>query len=407
MKVRRIVLNAIAAFCILAEPALATAGQIEFFFTGTPDPGAGKYAGTVGFGVSSNGVVAATTNLGTPGEQAFTYTTGNSVYSLAEPGRALAISADGGRVAGFVTSATAGTGALSWQAGTQNFVRLDTLLGYTQGSAISANGQLVAGVGANQMASWNNDGTGSTSLGQVPGWAPTATFGWAGAVSNNGVVAGTSGYIGQANNPRVAVIAQAGVAGSTVQLGQGALDNSLLDRYAKVLGITSDGTYMVGESNVQDGAGVVTHAFVVDTTIATTLIDMSLPSGFTQGRAQGVSDGGAGSSIAVGSSWNGTLAASDTTNLSATIWLPGLGPKLLADVATNDWGVDLTGYRLLTANAISQNGRYITGSAVNLTNGNQVGYLLLNPVPEPASMISLAVGLGLTLYARNRRKVSA
>lgn len=407
MKVRRIVLNALAAFCILAEPALAIAGQIEFFSTGTPNPAAGKYAGTVGFGVSSNGVVAATTNLGTPGEQAFTYTTGNTIYGLNDPGRALAISADGGRVAGFVNSPTAGTGALSWQAGTQNFVRLDTLLGYTQGSAISANGQYVVGTGANQMASWNNDGTGSTALGQVPGWAPTATFGWAGAVSDNGVVGGTSGYTGLANNPRVAVIAQAGVAGSTVQLGQGALDNSILDRYGKVLGITSNGAYMVGESNVQGGSGVVTHAFVVDTAIASTLIDMSLPTGFTQGRAQSVSDGGAGASIVVGTSWNGTVASPDTTNLSATIWLPGLGPKLLADVATNDWGVNLSGYRLLTANGISQNGRYITGSAVNLTNGSQVGYLLVNPVPEPASMFSLAVGLGLTVYARNRRKAKA
>ena len=409
MMVRRFFQITIAALCLSVSAEIARAGQVEFFSTGTPNPAAGKYAGTIGFGVSDTGVVAATNNLGS-NETAFTYTTGGTYYSLNEQGRALAISADGSRVAGYVTSASAGTGSLSWQAGTQNFHRLNTLLGYTSGAAVSADGKTIVGVGANQMASWNLNTNVGTALGQVtgPAWSPAANFGWAGAVSNTGLVGGTSGYTGMPTNPRVAVIAQAGVANSTQQLGQGTLDNSIANTYAKVLAINTDGTLLVGESNVNASGNIVSHAFLVYRTLSDTLVDMSLPTGFTQVRAQGISNvvGGVGA-VVVGSAWNGTIASPDLTNLSAVVWLPGLGPKLLQDVAQNNWGISFAGYRLMTAYSVSTNGTFITGSAVDLATGNQVGYLIsgVSPVPEPASFVTLGLGLGITLYARQRRKL--
>jgi hypothetical protein len=409
--VRRLLQFSITLLCLSISTEIARAGQVEFFATGTPNPAAGKYAGTIGFGVSDTGVVAATNNLGS-NETAFTYTTGGTYYSLAEQGRALGISADGSRVAGYVTSVSAGTGALSWQAGSQNFHRLNSLLAYTSGAAVSADGKIIAGVGQNQMASWNTTTNVGTALGQVtgPAWSPPANFGWAGAVSNTGLVGGTSGYSGMPTNPRVAVIAQAGVANSTQQLGQGTLDNSIANSYAKVLAINTDGTLLVGESNVNVSGNIVSRAFFVDRTIADTLVDMSLPSGFTQVRAQGISNvvGGAGP-IVVGSAWNGTVASPDLTNLSAVVWLPGLGPQLLQDVAQTNWGINFTGYRLMTAYSVSTNGTFITGSAVDLSNGNQVGYLISNisPVPEPASFVTLGLGLGIALYARHRRKTAS
>ena len=406
--VRRFIQISMAAICLAVSAEIAWAGQVEYFSTGTPNPSAGKYAGTIGFGVSDNGIVAATNNLGV-NETAFTYTTGGSYYTLGEQGRALSISADGSRVAGYVTSVSAGTGALSWQAGTQNFHRLNSLLAYTSGAAVSADGKTIVGVGANQMASWDPNTNVGTALGQVtgPAWSPPANFGWAGAVSNTGLVGGTSGYTGMAANPRVAVIAQAGVSNSTQQLGQGTLDNSIANSYAKVLAINTDGTLLVGESNVNVSGNIVSHAFIVDRTVADTLVDMSTPTGFTQVRAQGISNvvGGVGP-VVVGSAWNGTIASPDLTNISAVIWLPGLGPKLLQDVAQNNWGINFSGYRLMTAYGVSTNGGYITGSALDLNTGNQVGYLISNisPVPEPASFVTLGLGLGIALYARHRRK---
>lgn len=398
----------------LVAVASTQAGQVEFFSTDTPDPSSGFYAGTIGFGVSNNGVVAATTNLGSANEKAFTFTTGGSQATFNLPGRVLSISADGSKATGFFTNG--GTaGAMTWDTTTQNYVHLNSLFGYTTGAAISRNGQYSVGFGSSQMASWNSDGTGGTPLGNItgPSWVPAANFGWAGAVSDTGLVGGTSGYASIGDGRRVAVIAQAGVANSTQQLGDGVLDGTVSGPnapYGKVLGISTEGNILIGESYVASGVDAVNHAFIVDRRSSDTLVDMGILSGFTQTRAQNLTDAvfgtGLGESVVVGSAWGGVVGANDYTNITAVIWLPGLGPQALADYALSAWGVSLpTNYRLLTAYGISTDGRYISGSALDAS-GNQVGYLLttgLSPsVPEPSSVVTLALGAGLALLTRRK-----
>ncbi|RLT09730.1 MAG: PEP-CTERM sorting domain-containing protein [Planctomycetota bacterium] len=409
MMVRRLASILISGLLTALPAGLAEAGQVEYFSTGVSNPTAGAYAGSIGFGVSNNGVAVGTTNLG-QNEQAFTYTTGATTYALGVQGRALSISSDGTKASGYFSNGST-SGAMAWDTGTQSYTHLNTVLGFAIGSAISPNGLSVVGYGSNQMVSWNSNGTNTTLLGQVtgPSWqSPPANFGWAGAVSDTGLVGGTSGYSGQAtSNPRVAVIANVGVANSTQQLGNGVLDSTITNPYGKVLDINTNGTFLVGESSTKNLSDVVSHAFLVDRTISDTLIDISLPLGFSQASARSVSDNIAvfgNQPLIVGTSWNGTTAAPDYSNMSASIWVPGSGALLLSDYATSAWGITFApGFKLITAYGISTSGQYITGSALDSL-GNQVGYILTTNVPEPASVISLGLGIALAAFARSRSR---
>jgi len=400
--------SGLASILSFLVAATLQAGQVEYFTGGAPDPVSGFFAGTVGFSVSDNGTVAGTLNLGGANEAAFTYKSSANWNLLSSPARGLSITADGRYVSGYSDTLASG---MVWDTTNQSLTKLDTLSGFTIGSAISSNGAYVVGFGSNQMSSWNLDGTGATALGNVtgPSWVPTANFGWAGAVSDTGLVGGISGY---SNGARVAVIAQAGVAGSTAQLGNGVLDGTVANPYAKVLGMNAAGTVLVGESTAKVGGNEVTHGFIVDRGISDNLVDLGVLAGFTQTRAQDISNPipGFGRGIAVGQSWNGVIGANDYTNLSATIWIDGLGPQLLQTYAANNWGITFSsGYRLATAFGISSDGQFITGSAFD-GSGNQVGYLIStnisSNVPEPASFISLLVGTsaGLGLRWRNKRR---
>jgi len=399
---KKTIISGMASILTLLAAAASQAGQIDIFSGLTPDPVAGIYAGTVGFSVSDNGTVAGSINLGGANERAFTYKSLGIWNVLSSPARALSITADGRYVSGY--SDTLGKGMV-WDTTSQSTSQLDTLLGFTIGSAISSNGNYAVGFGSGQMASWNKDGTGSTALGNVtgPSWVPAANFGWAGAVSDTGLVGGTSGY---SSGARVAVIAQAGVAGSTAQLGNGVLDGTVANPYGKVLGMNTAGTVLVGESSAKVGGNDVMHGFIVDRSLSDSLVDLGILPGFTQTRAQDISNPipGFGRGIAVGQSWNGVIGANDYTNISATIWIDGLGPQLLQTYAANNWGITIpAGYRLATAFGISNDGRYITGSAINNL-GDQVGYLMMTNVPEPASIISLLVGTSAVLGLRWRNK---
>lgn len=392
----------ILAISSTLAPSLSQAGQIEFFTVGSSNPSAGYYAGTVGLSVSDTGVVAATANLGHSSESGAVYDSDTqTVTNLPVSGRLLAISADGSRAVGF---GNANGGAISWEVGS-GVNNLANQPGYTQAAAISPDGNYVAGVGGSpsQMASWNFDGSAGALLNNLDG----SSFGWAGAVANNGLVGGTSG-----DSARAAAIGTAGMPGTTVQLGQGYLDATIPNPYGKVMGISSDGTILVGESLAQtgnSGSDIHMRAFIVNNLVADdTLVALATPTGWESAAARDVTDRlFSGSGIAVGNVWNGDKGS--PTDQAAAIWVPGSGADLLQNYATNVLGITVpAGYTLLTAFGISTDGLYITGSARDAS-GNQVGYVLYtgsnnNPVPEPASVITLAIGGVMTAVARRRRK---
>jgi hypothetical protein len=74
----------------------------------------------------------------------------------------------------------------------------------------------------------------------------------------------------------------------------------------------------------------------------------------------------------------------------------------LRDVLTSDYGLDVTGWNLTVAAAISDDGQTIVGYGLNPA-GNPEGWVAT--IPEPASAIVLAIAGFALLQTRRARKV--
>jgi uncharacterized membrane protein len=115
--------------------------------------------------------------------------------------------------------------------------------------------------------------------------------------------------------------------------------------------------------------------------------------------------GGAFHSVAWACSADGAIVVgngrTDRGN-EAFIWDETHGMRLLEDVLENDCGLDLTGWYLDHAAAISADGTRIVGWGHN-PDGNTEGYVAT--VPEPSTVALLAVGLAA--FLRRRRPATA
>ena len=130
----------------------------------------------------------------------------------------------------------------------------------------------------------------------------------------------------------------------TEEAGLRRLPNTEPSQFHSAMGISPDGRYVVG---ITSG-----NAFVW--TEETGLVDI--------GRAPGASvafalDVAADGSRAVGYS----LTDGETRELAAFVWEPASGMRALQTVLAEDYGVDVSGWRLDAATAISDDGRTIVG----------------------------------------------
>jgi uncharacterized membrane protein len=228
------------------------------------------------------------------------------------------------------------------------------------GKAISADGQVVAGIGASsngyEAFRWSAD----TRLERLAG-LPGATEGGALAISADGTtVAGHSGGQAVVWTP-----------GGIVNLGPGS-----------AVALSPDGRIAVGYTNAQ-------HAFRWSQ--AEGLVDLGqLPSGQLGGRPYGLT--------ADGNTVVGQSVVLENGNVSgvATIWDPFNGMRDLLVVLTTEYGINLPDLRLLAANAISADGTVVLGEA----------HTVCPPGPgcSPASFGFIITGLipfrGPTLTAR-------
>ena len=74
------------------------------------------------------------------------------------------------------------------------------------------------------------------------------------------------------------------------------------------------------------------------------------------------------------------------------------------DVMLASYGIDLTGWHLTSANAISADGLTITGYGTNPSGNVEAWIARIEPVPEPETSGLLGVGLtALALLRRSRR----
>lgn len=306
------------------------------------------------------------------GWEAFRWTQGTGMVGLGNlPGgdfgsRASEVSGDGSVVVGYGFSNTNFLKAFRWTQGT-GMVELGDLPGGgfdNFASGVSFDGSVVVG-GSNtdigpQAFLWTQ-AMGTVGLGDLPGGSSLVgeNFSWAQGVSFDGST--VVGYSQSANGQEAFRWTQA-----TGMVGLGDLPGGTFSSIANV--VSADGSVVGGGSNSANGW----EAF--RWTQATGMAGLGdLPGGIFSSYATGISADG---SVLVGYS-------ESANGQESFIWNSTQGMRSLQAVLTNDYGLDLTGWFLQQANAISADGLTVVGFGTNPDGLTEAWIARLDGEPVP------------------------
>ena len=372
---RRFLLTAVGLSCLTALPARAA--SISAINPLTND------TGTQVFGVSGDGTVVVGESIGNSesgGEQAFVWTAGGGSVGLGVlPGfdlsLATGVSADGSVIVGESDSAFNDQRAVMWTNG-GNITNLGVIPGdngaYANG--VSADGTTVVGnslgpseAGGVQAFRWTAS-TNMQGLGILPGANSSQAFG----VSGDGsVIVGDSG-----NNGSSSAEAFRWTSGTGIQ-GLGFLTG---DTRSHAFGVSIDGTTIVGES---DGTSLAGGFQAFRWTAGTGMVGL--------GTLTSLGDTG---SVAYAANTDGSVIVGMSCDSGACNtehafrWTGGAGMQSVAGLLTAK-GVDLTGWDLTAADAVSADGNKIAGEAQ--LNGQEIAYLadiLTGGLTTPQALVS-------------------
>ena len=120
--------------------------------------------------------------------------------------------------------------------------------------------------------------------------------------------------------------------------------------------------------------------------------------------------GGSFRSVAWGVSGDGSLVvgySESGPNTEAFIWDAHHGMRKLSDVLMNDYGLNLTGWSLTQATAITPDGASIVGWGTN-PSGNIEAWIVQIPEPNPCLLVLVAgVLLCFSPFTRSRNRSPA
>lgn len=375
---RRIAAGAAApVFAAVLLGAVIASAQNQPSFTGVGDLPGGA-SNSIAEAVSDDGAVVAGGSEGSAGSQAIRWTRAGGIQGLGDlPGGAFSshangVSADGSVIVGTGVNSSDQSRAFRWSAGSMTALGAFTCLGCPPlafGNAVSANGSVVVGSGTQQIllegvsvdaARWPGGGTSISNLGHLAGGGEASEA--YGASATGGVIVGSS-------DASAGVRAFRWVSGS----GMTALaDLPGAQVSATAYDVSDDGQVVVGFANTAaNGTHQREAVRWVGPAFAPELLG-SLPGASPPGsRAMAVSADG---SRIVGSAND---AAGDD---AAFLWDAANGMRRLADVLTQEYGLDLAGWRLVEARGIS---------AVNAAGEFTVVGDGVNPAGQPEGWVAL------------------
>ena len=354
------------ALALLFAPAAAVAG--DPFFTGVGDLPGGNVLSAAN-GVSGDGAVVAGYSNTATGDEAIRWTQQGGLQGLGDlPGgatysQARAVSADGSTIVGSSTSASGGEG-FRWLAGSGP-VGVGDLPGnafFSIASGVNTDGTVVVGHSESTNSGtlsaeafrWTLAG-GIAGLGDLPG---SIFFSVATGSSADGTRVcgyGTSTASGPSSSEASRWVQGVGMVGLGDLAGGGFGGNAF--------GISADGNAIVGLSAAT--GGVFAFRWTDPAAGGAGMESLGdLPGGSAFSRANGVSADG---KVVVGQSVG-------PNGMEAFVWIEGQGIFALKNMLQNDLGLDLTGWTLEVAQAVSADGRTIVGYGPN-PDGNYEGWV--------------------------------
>ncbi len=335
--------------------------------------------------------------------------------------RAFGVSDDGTTVVGFSIDASSSHGqAFRW---TQEDGIVG--LGYLDGAAnswstaygISSDGSIVVGTGNNASSDWEafrwTEADGIVGLGTLGGTSSKGS----GVSSDGSVIVGWAthsvgvnlGFRWTEADGMVALLGTSAAndvsADGSVVVGYSMLPGSNREGYqwTKATGpIFFGSSDSIGEAVSADGSVVVgrwekdNNENAYRWTQATGLVSLGHLPGHSKSHAYDVSSDG---SLVVG--YSQAWSSGYMLEQKAFIWDAEHGMRSLQDVLSNEYGMDLTGWSLTIATAISPDGQTIVGRGHN-PNGDLEGWIAT--IPEPATLSLLVVG-GLVMLRRRSAQV--
>ena len=182
--------------------------------------------------------------------------------------------------------------------------------------------------------------------------------------------------------------------------GLGFLEYSGSSPQSSASAVTSDGSVIVGKSDSDDGSQAFLWTLTDPDTREGEMIGLGILDGYTHSNALDVSADG---SIIIGTNQLLPPFTIEPESETAFLWDELNGMRDLKVVLESDYGLDLTGWELTSANSISADGYVIVGSGIN-PDGDPEAWIATIPEPSCFVLFSL-VGLYVTLRRKNSSRL--